>query len=291
MALKVAKKNKCSFVTFYHTLLEDYAEVRVKKYIQDKFHNPKKKKILTEKSFEKISNHLSKNTKSIMGYWLNNFYKKSNIIFTPSKLIKKRLKKFFKGKIKVLPHGVDSKIFNPRYRTRNNKKIEAIFVGRITPEKNLRLLVDTFSKRKDVDLKIIGDGPYLKEMKRLLPQAKYLGTVSGKKLSKEYANSDFLVFPSKTDTFGLVVLESMSSGLPAIVMDSPGPKEIVHEGVTGYIAKNKKDFIKKVNFLVKNPKLIRRMGKEARKYAEKQTWDVGFDELLKYFKKLSNLNS
>ena len=99
------------------------------------------------------------------------------------------------------------------------------------------------------------------------------------------------MFPSKTDTFGIVVLEAMSSGLPAIVMDSLGPKEIVHDGVTGYIAKNKKDFIKKVNFLVKNPKLIRSMGKEARKYAEKQTWDIGFNELLKYFEKLSKFNS
>ena len=106
-----------------------------------------------------------------------------------------------------------------------------LFVGRISKEKNLDTLVASTRKLADWKLAVrplfVGDGPYLSEMKRLLPDALFTGYLRGEELADAYASADFFVFPSTTDTFGNVVLEAQASGLPVIVSDVGGPRDLV----------------------------------------------------------------
>src|SRR5207248_10645797 len=88
-----------------------------------------------------------------------------------------------------------------------------------------------------VKLYLVGDGPYSEALAATLPDAIFLGYLTGEKLAKAYASADVFVFPSTTDTFGNVVLEAQASGLPVIVSDLGGPKELVADGRTGFVTK------------------------------------------------------
>jgi glycosyltransferase involved in cell wall biosynthesis len=114
-----------------------------------------------------------------------------------------------------------------------------LYAGRVSVEKNLPLLANAFEllckHRKDVALVIAGDGPYLAEMRKRLANlpAYFLGYQNDTQLGRLYASSDLFVFPSRTDTLGQVVMEAQASGLPVIVSNEGGPKEMMSDGLSG----------------------------------------------------------
>jgi len=103
----------------------------------------------------------------------------------------------------------------------------------------------------------------------------FTGFLFGQELSQAYASSDIFVFPSTTDTFGNVVLEAMASGVPVIVSDKGGPREIVQHGRTGLVtkARNVAELVEGVERLIDNPSIRQEMATYARSYAEKQSWE------------------
>jgi len=123
--------------------------------------------------------------------------------------------------------------------------IKAIYCGRVSTEKNLPMLESiwpTIVKRiaqvgKKIELIIIGDGPYRKQMESNLANTNthFLGFRNGLELATLYSSCDLFIFPSTTDTLGQVVMESQASGLPVIVTDQGGPKEIVADHRTGFV--------------------------------------------------------
>lgn len=119
--------------------------------------------------------------------------------------------------------------------------LRLLYAGRVSVEKNLPLLVQAFKalceRRDDVALVIAGDGPYLKQMRQELTglPAYFLGYQNDEQLGALYASADLFVFPSRTDTLGQVVMESQASGLPALVSNEGGPKEMIDHNVTGLI--------------------------------------------------------
>ena len=108
-----------------------------------------------------------------------------------------------------------------------------LYVGRISKEKNLDRLIQAFLELSDdhrpVSLVIVGDGPYLYELNKRypFPGIAYTGLLQGDDLATAYASADLFVFPSTTDTFGNAVLEALASGLPTVVSDQGGPRELV----------------------------------------------------------------
>ncbi|HEV8378139.1 MAG TPA: glycosyltransferase [Tepidisphaeraceae bacterium] len=114
-------------------------------------------------------------------------------------------------------------------------------VGRISVEKNLPMLVEIFRRlssiRRDVALIVVGDGPYRVQMQQELSglPAYFFGMRGNKELVQLYQNADLLLFPSQTDTLGQVVMEAQACGLPVLVNDECGPREMVDEGVTGRV--------------------------------------------------------
>lgn len=141
------------------------------------------------------------------------------------------------GKLRIFPRGLDTELFSPRLRDpafwqkRGAKGTVLLYVGRISKEKDLNLLPEMIPLlRKQAgpfSLALVGDGPYLPELKELLPEAIFTGILTGNELGRAYASADLFIFPSTTDTFGNVVVEAMAAGLPAAVSDIGGPRELI----------------------------------------------------------------
>ncbi len=120
--------------------------------------------------------------------------------------------------------------------------ITLLFAGRVSRDKNIDFLTDTYKKvlktRPEVNLVIAGNGPDLERMKEVMhghDRVFFTGRIPNEKLLKLYTCSDIFAFPSTTDTFGMVVLESLACGLPALVSDVGGPKEIVRDKINGHV--------------------------------------------------------
>ena len=178
------------------------------------------------------------------------FYTRGEMVFTRSRQYENVLAKMGVGreKLMMLPPCVDNETFNPRHKDPNfwhDRKIDAqyhlLYAGRVSAEKNLGLLAESFrqlcKKRSDVALVFAGDGPQLESLKKLLADlpAHFLGRQNDSQLSALYANSDLLVFPSRTDTLGQVVMEAQASGLPVLVCNEGGPSEVMDHGLTGLV--------------------------------------------------------
>ena len=102
-----------------------------------------------------------------------------------------------------------------------------LYVGRVAVEKNIGAFLETTEPGTKV---IVGDGPALAELRARHPGAVFLGKLSGEALASAYAGADVFVFPSRTDTFGLVVIEALSCGTPVAAFPVPGPGDIVRDG-------------------------------------------------------------
>lgn len=122
------------------------------------------------------------------------------------------------------------------------KKAKLLYVGRISKDKNLDFLLQVYRQLKtlysDISLTLAGTGPYMKDLQDDcfdLPGVNFVGQVDYRELPKLYNEHDLFMFPSVTDTFGMVVLEAQACGLPALVSNVGGPKEIIHDGQTGFV--------------------------------------------------------
>jgi glycosyltransferase involved in cell wall biosynthesis len=199
------------------------------------------------------------------------------------------------GKIRFYHRGIDIERFTPAKRNGffkrkfgyDDKRLKLIYVGRISREKNLPLLADIFGKiharRRDLTLVVVGDGPYLAEMKREMEGLPVLftGVLTGDDLAEAFASSDIFVFPSTTDTFGNVVLEAQASGLPVVLTDRGGPKENMIAEKTGFVvpADQPERFVEILTDLAEHPTLIRKMGSEARNYMKDRGFEGAFLKL------------
>jgi glycosyltransferase involved in cell wall biosynthesis len=171
-------------------------------------------------------------------------------IYVPSKPYRDQLvsKDFDPEKISILSRGVDLELFNPERRRPDywkpyglNGDPKLLYVGRVSREKNVKVMLDAFSRLREKGLKaqfaVVGDGPYLEELKSEYDRHDviFTGYLRGEALAEAYASADVFVFPSTTDTFGNAVLEAHACGLPAIVSDRGGPPEIVRTHNSGLI--------------------------------------------------------
>jgi phosphatidylinositol alpha 1,6-mannosyltransferase len=183
----------------------------------------------------------------------------------------------------LMPRGVDSEQFHPGKRTVNDKTLRLGFVGRVTPEKGVRLLREIEKALdsagfKDFRIVVVGDGSEVGWLKRRLKHGEFTGVLRGEQLARAYANMDLFVFPSRTDTFGNVVQEAAASQVPAIVTNEGGPKNLVASGSTGYVAETNAEFIARVLELARDPELRKGMGVAARERVAGVSWDAAFEK-------------
>jgi glycosyltransferase involved in cell wall biosynthesis len=163
-----------------------------------------------------------------------------------------------------------------------------LFVGRVSKEKNLDLIVSATRRlaewRTPVRPIIVGDGPYMPELKRLLGDAIFTGYLGGEDLAKAYASADLFAFPSTTDTFGNVILEAQASGIPVIVSDVGGPRDLVENGQDGFVTKanDVADLANAIRQLADNPALRASMGEAGRRRVEDRDWSEAFEKFWNY---------
>lgn len=138
------------------------------------------------------------------------------------------------GNLRRWSRGVDADLYDPALHSDFLGLPRPIFlaVGRVAVEKN-------FSAFLALDLPgskvVVGDGPMLDELKRRHPDAHFLGQRVGKELARVYASADVFVFPSRTDTFGLVLLEALASGVPVAAYPVPGPLDVIGDSGVGVL--------------------------------------------------------
>jgi glycosyltransferase involved in cell wall biosynthesis len=207
------------------------------------------------------------------------FFNHMDRVVAPSNHTRREVAARLRRPVGLFSRGVDTDRFHPGFR-REPAKPTALHVGRLVVDKNLEVLVKIFGRRRDVDLVIVGDGPERKWLAHALPDARFTGHLTGDALSVAYASADFFVFPSETETFGNVALEAMASGLPVVASDVMAPQELITEGENGLVGTVGIDFHLKVERLINDPGLRRRMGEQARRYASTRRWESVFEGLI-----------
>jgi glycosyltransferase involved in cell wall biosynthesis len=161
--------------------------------------------------------------------------------------------------------------------------VRVLYVGRVSKEKDLDILTAAYNQlRSDsavqLQLIIVGDGPYSQPLAELVPDAIFTGYLGGEDLANAYASADIFAFPSTTDTFGNVIIEAQASGLPVIVSDIGGPQELVEQGVTGIVTKARdvEALAEAIRSLANDGETRRRMGRKARESVLNRSWPNAF---------------
>jgi glycosyltransferase involved in cell wall biosynthesis len=207
-----------------------------------------------------------------------------------------------RSRMHIFRRGIDAKFFSMRERGKTmlmekfniRDGITLIFTGRISKDKNLDFLLEVYRellrRHESINLLLVGDGPDLPEMKERMkayPRVVFTGKLSQAVLPEVYSGSDVFVFPSIADTFGMSVLESQACGLPGVVSDSGGPKEIIIPGSTGLVARSsdRGDWIEKLEYMIRlitsDYEAYLDMKEKSRNNAvENYDWDSVLNELM-----------
>ena len=168
--------------------------------------------------------------------WLRRFHRKATRTFAPAQAIIDELYKHGFEHLVMMSRGVDQTIFNPQQRIKlPYPKPILLYVGRIAVEKN----IDAFLQLDIPGTKLlVGEGPAHAELEKRYPDAIFVGAKKGKELAQFYASADVMVFPSLTDTFGLVNIEAMACGTPVAAFPVTGPIDIIQPSINGEMDDN-----------------------------------------------------
>ncbi len=188
------------------------------------------------------------------------------------------------AKLRILPRGLDTALFRADRRSADfwQKRgapaagVVLLYVGRISKEKNLDVIAAAWERLRapGVTIAFVGDGPYLAELKRIVPDAVFTGYLGGEELATAFASADVFLFPSTTDTFGNVIVEAQACGLPCVVSDVGGPRDLVENGVTGFVTRglDVSDFAKPVSRLIHDTTLRETMRKSCEQATARHSW-------------------
>jgi glycosyltransferase involved in cell wall biosynthesis len=164
------------------------------------------------------------------------FHKHSGIVLTTTDSMVKELQIHgFDGDVIPWTRGVDRDIFHPAHRVETVSRY-ILCVSRVSKEKNLEAF---FEMDYPGYLKVmVGDGPMLETYKKKYPDVHFTGFKTGEDLARYYANAEVFVFPSRWETFGIVMIEAMACGTPVAAYPCQGPEDVIDQGITGFMEEN-----------------------------------------------------
>jgi phosphatidylinositol alpha 1,6-mannosyltransferase len=212
------------------------------------------------------------------------FYGMAKVTLAPTKPQVEWLENKLHRPCFLMPRGVDCEQFHPERRTQRDGILRIGFVGRVTPEKGVRLLARIEQAMESAGIRnfqmiVVGAGSEIGWLKRHLRHGVFMGVLRGDDLARAYANMDLFVFPSRTDTFGNVIQEAAASGVPAVVTNEGGPMHLVVECVTGTVTANDEEFVLRVVELSRDPERTRVMGVAARNKVLDASWDKALGQV------------
>jgi glycosyltransferase involved in cell wall biosynthesis len=208
---RYCRKNNIDYTTAYHTQFPDYVAKRAAKHL---------------KFLYSPAHHLAKQ-------YIKTFHAHSKYVYVATPSLENQLRSWgFDMPFCRLSRGANLDIFYPDEKTlfHDLKKPVALYVGRVAIEKNIEAFLSMPWEGSKV---VVGNGPSMNELKGKYPEAHFLGTKMGKDLAAHYRSADVFVFPSRTDTFGIVILEALACGLPVAGYNVTGPKDIITEQFLG----------------------------------------------------------
>lgn len=189
--------------------------------------------------FPEFLNELYAFPPNITYAYLRWFHKHSGIVLTNTRSMVETLKKRnFTNTIIEWTRGVDLEKLKPTIEDVQDGSV--LYVGRVSKEKNLDALCELQDQFKIV---IVGDGPYRETLEKKYPKVEFVGYKTGSELANYYRRASVFCFPSRSDTFGIVIIEAMSQGCPVAAFPVTGPIDIIENHVTGALALNLEDSI------------------------------------------------
>lgn len=240
--------------------------------------------------------------KNWLWHYMEWFHRPFEKVYAPSVSTKAKLMEHrVHSNIGIWGRGVNHQFFSPakrngklREKYRIKEKHILLYAGRMSAEKDIETAVETFNSLApfiydDTHLLIVGDGPLLAQLQeRKSEKITFTGFLAGEELSEAYASSDVFLFPSSTETFGNVVLEALSSGLPVVGAEAGGVQHLISHETTGYLCapKEVKSFLKQTEKLLLNDTLRKRMGVQARQAALSHSWEQIFAELITDYERI-----
>ncbi|MCE2517708.1 MAG: diacylglycerol kinase [Alphaproteobacteria bacterium] len=228
-------RNNLNFTTAYHTRFPEYVHSRIRLPL------------------------------SVTYAFIRWFHKDSTTVMVPTKKVFNDLTEWGIKKPDIWPRGVDLELFAPPAKRKANKKPVLLYVGRVSVEKNIEAFL---SLDIDAEKWVVGDGPALSGLKKAYPDAIFHGAKTKEELPAYYGQADVFVFPSKTDTFGLVLLEAMACGLPVAAYPVTGPIDVVTDDKAGALDDDLHAAVTKALTLSRD---------DARAYAETYSWSRATD--------------
>jgi glycosyltransferase involved in cell wall biosynthesis len=163
---------------------------------------------------------------------LRRFHKPSGAILAATPGLKTELESRGFRNVQLWPRGVDSTLFRPRPSDLNLPRPIFLTVGRLAAEKNLPAFLSLDLPGTKV---VVGDGPSREALQCRFPNAVFLGAQQGERLAEIYAAADVFVFPSLTDTYGLVLLEALASGVPVAAFPASAPRDVIGDSGVGVL--------------------------------------------------------
>jgi glycosyltransferase involved in cell wall biosynthesis len=212
-AHRYAVRKGLSFTTAYHTQFPDYVARRFSKHLPI----------------------LYKPVRGISDFVLRRFHKPSSGIVTTTISINEDLRRRgYQTPLYQLPRGVPTDLFSPGDSPlfRSIRRPLALYVGRVAIEKNIAAFLSMAWAGSKV---VVGDGPSLNALKKKFPDVIFTGRKTGAELADHYRAADVFVFPSRTDTFGIVLIEALASGLPVAAYNVFGPRDIITQSFLGVL--------------------------------------------------------
>jgi glycosyltransferase involved in cell wall biosynthesis len=196
--------------------------------------------------------------------------------------------------VRLWPPGVDLDLFRPngqlQDRAGSGRQPVALYVGRLAAEKGLHRLAPLADPASGVQLLLVGEGPARSELEHALPASvTFAGTLRGSELARAYRQANLFVFPSTTDTLGLVLLEALGSGLPVLAADSPASRETLAgcPAARLFPADQPGALLAGAQDLLARPP--RALGEHARRHAEQAGWTAATDHLLARYDEAAKL--
>jgi phosphatidylinositol alpha 1,6-mannosyltransferase len=215
---------------------------------------------------------------------LMRFYRLPRFLMAPNEAMIHLLRERTGNPTFFMRHGVDAKAFSPALRGPPNEPFCIGYVGRLTPEKNVRMFAElertlVASGKRKFRLLLVGDGCEREWLKNNLQSAELPGILRGNALAEAYGRMNVFVFPSQTDTFGLVLLEAMASGVPVIVNPETGARVGVQHRLTGFLSEDTLSVTRDIVDLMEDHVLCREMSRETRRFASSKAWSAVFEDV------------
>ncbi|MCW8798129.1 MAG: glycosyltransferase family 1 protein [Prosthecochloris sp.] len=240
-------------------------------------------------------------TENLVWKYLRKLYNSCNVLFAPTHEMVHKLQGKGITTVELWSRGIDRDLFRPSRRSSALRtswgadgKAVIAYVGRFVWYKDIQVVIDVYNRfmmgphAGKVVFVMIGSGPEEAELRERMPQAIFPGYLTGADLPEAYASSDLLLFPSTTESFGNVTLEAFACGLPAVVSDIGGCRELTEQADGGVIApaKDADAFYEGCVRLIVDRAFYETMKSNALQFAAERSWDMINAAVIKRYRSL-----